>query len=92
MKADLIASSNHFLPALNKGIAPMKSQQVMVKIYPIRLGQFLKFANVTSDGIESKILITENKVMVNSVVETRRGRQLKKGDLVFVNDISYLCS
>jgi ribosome-associated protein len=70
----------------------MKSQQVMVKIYPIRLGQFLKFANVTSDGIEAKILITENKVLVNSVVETRRGRQLKKGDLVVVNNISYLCS
>jgi ribosome-associated protein len=70
----------------------MKSQQVMVKIYPIRLGQFLKFANVTSDGIEAKILITENKVLVNGVFETRRGRQLKKGDLVFANDISYLCS
>jgi len=70
----------------------MKSQQVMVRIYPIRLGQFLKLADITSDGIEAKFLITENKVLVNGVVETRRGRQLKKGDLVVYNNLSYLCS
>lgn len=48
----------------------------------IRLGQFLKLANMVEDGVEARMLITDGDVTVNGEVETRRGRQLSDGDLV----------
>ena len=48
----------------------------------IRLGQFLKLANLVESGSEAKPLIAAGMVRVNDEVETRRGRQLVKGDVV----------
>lgn len=48
----------------------------------IRLGQFLKLANLIDHGAEAKIVCPEGLVSVNGEVELRRGRQLVKGDLV----------
>ena len=42
----------------------------------IRLGQFLKLANLIESGAEAKQLIAGGLVRVNGEVETRRGRQL----------------
>ncbi|MCX5045089.1 RNA-binding S4 domain-containing protein [Aldersonia sp. NBC_00410] len=50
----------------------------------IRLGQFLKLANLIESGSEAKGLIAEGLVRVNDEVELRRGRQLRTGDLVTV--------
>lgn len=50
----------------------------------IRLGQFLKFANLAETGGMARQLITEGCVSVNGEVETRRGRQLHPGDTVTV--------
>ncbi|WP_182523883.1 RNA-binding S4 domain-containing protein [Nocardioides dongkuii] len=48
----------------------------------IRLGQFLKLANLVESGAEAKPVIAAGAVTVNGEVETRRGRQLVKGDVV----------
>ena len=48
----------------------------------IKLGQFLKLANLVESGAEAKPLIAEGSVTVNGEVETRRGRQLVLGDVV----------
>ena len=48
----------------------------------IKLGQFLKLANLVESGSEAKPLIAAGMVRVNDEVETRRGRQLVKGDVV----------
>ena len=48
----------------------------------IRLDQFLKLSFDVSTGGGAKILIQGGKVLVNGVVETRRKRQLKNGDVV----------
>jgi ribosome-associated protein len=50
----------------------------------IRLGQFLKLADLTGTGGESKILIASGDVTVNGEVDLRRGRQLHPGDVVAV--------
>ena len=50
----------------------------------IRLGQFLKLADLTDTGGEGKILIASGDVTVNGEVDTRRGRQLHPGDVVEV--------
>ncbi|WP_041833965.1 RNA-binding S4 domain-containing protein [Actinoplanes sp. N902-109] len=51
----------------------------------IRLGQFLKLADLIDTGGEGKVLIAEGDVTVNGEVDTRRGRQLHPGDIVAVN-------
>ncbi|MFF5296651.1 RNA-binding S4 domain-containing protein [Paractinoplanes globisporus] len=50
----------------------------------IRLGQFLKLADLIETGGEGKVLIASGDVTVNGEVDTRRGRQLHPGDVVEV--------
>ena len=57
---------------------------VPIRDESIRLGQFLKLANMIESGSDAKPLIAAGQVRVNDEVETRRGRQLVKGDVVQV--------
>ncbi|MBY8858758.1 RNA-binding S4 domain-containing protein [Nocardia sp. CA2R105] len=50
----------------------------------IRLGQFLKLANLIDSGSEAKTVIAAGLVRVNDEVELRRGRQLQAGDVVTI--------
>jgi ribosome-associated protein len=50
----------------------------------IKLGQFLKLANLIESGSEAKPLLAAGMVRVNGDVETRRGRQLQSGDVVTI--------
>ena len=55
---------------------------VQIRDESIRLGQFLKLANLVESGAEAKPVIVAGSVLVNGEVETRRGRQLVLGDVV----------
>lgn len=55
---------------------------VAIRDASIRLGQFLKLANLVDSGSEAKAPIADGLVRVNGEVETRRGRQLRVGDVV----------
>ncbi|MGB2711199.1 MAG: RNA-binding S4 domain-containing protein [Conexibacter sp.] len=48
----------------------------------IRLGQLLKVAGVVDSGAEAKELLASGAIRVNGERETRRGRQLLRGDIV----------
>jgi ribosome-associated protein len=50
----------------------------------IRLGQFLKLANLIDSGSDARILLEDGSVRVNGESERRRGRQLHRGDVVTV--------
>ncbi|NUS42105.1 MAG: RNA-binding S4 domain-containing protein [Mycobacteriaceae bacterium] len=50
----------------------------------IKLGQFLKLANLIDSGSEAKSVIASGLVRVNDEVEVRRGRQLHAGDIVAI--------
>ncbi|OHV51915.1 RNA-binding protein [Pseudofrankia sp. BMG5.36] len=54
----------------------------------IRLGQFLKLADLVESGGDVKPLLLEGLVRVNDEIETRRGRQLTHGDVVTVGERS----
>lgn len=54
----------------------------------IRLGQFLKLANLIDTGADAKLVIADGLVSVNDEVEARRGRQLHDGDVVELGGIS----
>jgi ribosome-associated protein len=51
----------------------------------IRLGQFLKLAGLADSGSEAKALLADGEVTVNGEAEERRGRQLRRGDIVAVS-------
>lgn len=74
-----------------KSKQPINSEikNVTVKTLPIKLGQFLKICNCVQDGIEAKIRILNGEVEVNGEIDTRRGRQLKAGDTVLYEGVTY---
>jgi ribosome-associated protein len=52
----------------------------------IRLGQALKLSGLAESGGEARALVEQGAVTVNAEVETRRGRQLRHGDIVGLGD------
>lgn len=52
----------------------------------IKLDQFLKLAQIVDSGGQAKHLIQAGFVRVNGEVETRRGRKLRHGDVVLIDD------
>ncbi|AZG46927.1 RNA-binding S4 domain-containing protein [Gordonia insulae] len=60
--------------------------EIPIRDASIRLGQFLKLANLIDSGAEAKEVIGDGMVSVNGEVETRRGRQLAPGDVVELGD------
>jgi len=63
---------------------PDVPQYVPVRDESIRLGQFLKLADLAEDGGHARALIADGDVLVNDEVDTRRGRHLVPGDVVTV--------
>ena len=59
-------------------------REVIIRDGTIRLGQFLKLADLIDAGGDAKSLLAGEAVTVNGETETRRGRQLVRGDVVHV--------
>jgi ribosome-associated protein len=57
-------------------------RDVAIREETIRLGQLLKLAGIADSGGEARELVQDGAVRVNGEVETRRGRQLQRGDVV----------
>ena len=57
-------------------------RDVPIRDESIRLGQLLKLADLVDHGADAKPLLAQGLVSVNGETETRRGRQLTKGDVV----------
>lgn len=55
----------------------------------IKLQDLLKFANLVSTGGEAKIIIQEGEVAVNGEICTQRGKKIRPGDDVVLDDCHY---
>ncbi len=64
------------------------TQDVGIGDESIKLGQFLKLANLIESGAEAKSVLASGLVRVNDAPETRRGRQLVAGDVVSLAGVS----
>ncbi|NLM04010.1 MAG: RNA-binding S4 domain-containing protein [Clostridiales bacterium] len=53
----------------------------------IKLDQLLKYANIADTGGHAKIMILDGSVMVNDKIVTQRGKKIRPGDIVKVDDI-----
>jgi ribosome-associated protein len=62
------------------------AQDVPVRGDDIRLGQFIKLANLVDSGGAAKEAVAAGRVTVNGEADTRRGRHLRSGDEVVVFD------
>ena len=62
-----------------------------IKLYTeyIKLDQFLKLVNEAASGGESKVMILASEVKLNGVVEIQRGKKIRPGDIVSVENRSY---
>lgn len=59
---------------------------VGIKDETIKLGQFIKLANLVATGGEAKEVIAAGQITVNGEVDTRRGKTLRAGDVVCLGD------
>ena len=63
-----------------------KLKYIKIKELPIRFGQFLKLVNLVQDGVEAKMRIQAGEILVNGHIETQRGRKLRQGDIVTLDE------
>lgn len=62
------------------------AEEIPIQSETIRLGQLLKLAGVVDSGSEVKALLAAEPAWVNGERETRRGRQLRRGDSIRVGE------
>ena len=62
---------------------------ILITTECIKLDQFLKLANIIGEGGEARFFIEENRILVNDEPEDRRGRKLRNGDIITVNNEKY---
>ena len=63
-------------------------EKIYIRDEMIRLGQFLKLANLVEDGAQAREVIQHGLVKVNGQIEEARGKQLHPGDTVSFNGVS----
>ena len=61
-----------------------ESVSVPIRDASIRLGQLLKLAGLADDGAHARQVLESGVVRVDGEVETRRGSQVRPGDVVTV--------
>lgn len=66
-------------------VGPME-RDVPIREDVIRLGQLLKLAGIADSGADAKAMLADGLVSVNGEPESRRGRQLRRGDVVALGD------
>jgi ribosome-associated protein len=59
-------------------------QEIKIRGDMIRLAQLLKLSDLAGSGANARDLLLESGVTVNGEIEVRRGRQLRRGDVVAV--------
>lgn len=64
----------------------MEKIDIEIKTEYIKLDQLLKFANLTDTGGLAKEIIQQGLVKVNGEICTMRGKKIRSGDVVSVED------
>lgn len=57
-------------------------EQITIRDEYIKLGQALKLAGFAGSGVDAKFMIEDGLVTVNGEVELRRGRKVRPGDVI----------
>ncbi|HBT19789.1 MAG TPA: RNA-binding protein [Peptococcaceae bacterium] len=65
----------------------MEEREIEINTETISLDKFLKWSGIVETGGQAKMIIQSGLVKVNDVIEKKRSRQLKPGDVVEFNDV-----
>ncbi len=65
-------------------------QNVAISSEYITLGQFLKFVRIIEEGGMAKVYLKAHKVLINGEEDNRRGRKLRPGDSLTLEEGTYL--
>jgi len=66
------------------------TQEVTITTDYITLGQLLKYADVIKSGGEVKSYLGSHEIRVNNELETRRGRKLRKNDVIECDEVKII--
>ena len=66
------------------------AQNVAISSEYITLGQFLKFVRIVDEGGMAKAYLKTHKVLINGEEDNRRGRKLRPGDTLTLEEGTYL--
>lgn len=66
----------------------MNTQQIKIKTDFIKLDSLLKYAGITETGGIAKEIIAEERIKVNGEICTMRGKKIRPGDTVEIDEIS----
>ena len=64
----------------------MQKDKIQITTEFIKLDSLLKFANAVATGGEAKQIVQDGLVKVNGEVCTMRGKKIRSGDVVEVDD------
>lgn len=64
----------------------MEKQVIFIDTEFIKLQDLLKFAGLVETGGQAKILIQDGYVTVNGKICTMRGKKIRNGDIVTLDD------
>lgn len=62
---------------------------IFIKGDYVTLGQILKFLDLVQTGGEEKIFLAKNNVTFNGEKEERRGKKIRVGDVITINEKKY---
>lgn len=65
-------------------------KEILIHTEYIKLGQFLKLANLIQTGGEEKLFLLSNRIYVNQEKENRRGRKLYPEDQIEILGETYI--
>ena len=65
-------------------------EEIKITTEFIKLGQLLKLTHIISSGGEEKIYVATRKIVVNNKLENRRGRKLYPGDVIEVENRTFV--
>lgn len=63
---------------------------IEIKTEFIKMDQLLKFAGVIGVGSDAKMMIAEGMVFVNNEKCTQRGKKIRNGDIIRIEDYGTL--
>ena len=61
-------------------------EKITIHTEYIKLNAFLKLADIISNGSDIKVMLEEERIKVNGVIAFERGKKLRNGDIVTIDD------
>lgn len=66
----------------------MKNIEVKINTEFIKLDSLLKFAGLVESGADGKLIIQEGRIKVNGEICLMRGKKIREGDKVQIDEIN----